>query len=89
MTAVHPESYDAARNILKILGYSTDDIASGKTKAIAELISAIFMVVFSIPPIKGSLPSIRSRALSNTGFIRDYAARYPESRVNRLSPYSV
>lgn len=36
MTAVHPESYDAARTLLKELGYQASDITSGKTADIAK-----------------------------------------------------
>lgn len=34
-TAVHPESYDAARAILKECGYGAEDIAAGRIKGIA------------------------------------------------------
>ena len=39
-TAVHPESYDAARKVLEILGYTTEDICTGKTKEITGKVHA-------------------------------------------------
>ena len=35
-TAVHPESYDAARAILKECGYEADDIISGRVRGLAD-----------------------------------------------------
>ena len=35
-TAVHPESYDAAKKLLSICGYSTDDIRAGKLGELKE-----------------------------------------------------
>lgn len=35
-TAVHPESYDAARKILEIMGYKTADIITGVAKGISD-----------------------------------------------------
>ena len=35
-TAVHPESYDAARKILEIMGYKPSDIITGVAKGISE-----------------------------------------------------
>lgn len=40
MTAVHPESYDAARNLLKELGYTKSDVAEGKTSDIEKRIQS-------------------------------------------------
>lgn len=36
MTAVHPESYEAAKLILKELGYTPQDIADGRTRKLGE-----------------------------------------------------
>lgn len=38
-TAVHPESYPAAKSLLTLCGYSYDDIKSGSVKGITEQIS--------------------------------------------------
>ena len=39
-TAVHPESYDAARKILEIMGYKPSDIITGVAKGISESLSS-------------------------------------------------
>ena len=41
MTAVHPESYDAARIILKELGYTPQDIAGGRTGKLRERVASM------------------------------------------------
>ncbi len=41
MTGVHPESYEAARKLLKGLGFSEADLASGKTAKIRERLKTI------------------------------------------------
>lgn len=38
--AVHPESYDAARKILEIMGYKPSDIITGRAKGISESLSS-------------------------------------------------
>ena len=38
-TAVHPESYDAAKKLLERLGYTPQDLTSGKLKGISKKIS--------------------------------------------------
>ena len=40
-TAVHPESYDAARVLLKELGYSKEDVTNGKTADLEQTISSL------------------------------------------------
>lgn len=35
-TSVHPESYEAARKLLNLFGYTEDDIAGGRVKALSE-----------------------------------------------------
>ncbi|MDD5922283.1 MAG: Tex family protein [Eubacteriales bacterium] len=40
-TAVHPESYSAARAILKMLGYTPSDIEAGKTAGIEKDVQAL------------------------------------------------
>lgn len=40
-TAVHPESYGAARMLLKELGYNKDDVANGKTANLEQTISRL------------------------------------------------
>lgn len=35
-TGVHPESYEAAKSLLKLLGYTEEDIRNGKTKEIVK-----------------------------------------------------
>lgn len=47
MTAVHPESYDAARGLLRELGYSEEDVRNGSTKDI----------VLKVKPELGMKPS--------------------------------
>ena len=39
-TAVHPESYDAARKILEIMGYKPADIITGRAKGISDSLSS-------------------------------------------------
>lgn len=39
-TAVHPESYDAARKILEIMGYKPSDIITGRAKGISDSLSS-------------------------------------------------
>lgn len=39
-TAVHPESYDAARKILEIMGYKPADIITGRAKGISDNLSS-------------------------------------------------
>lgn len=39
-TAVHPESYDAARKILEIMGYKPADIITGRAKGISDGLSS-------------------------------------------------
>lgn len=39
MTAVHPESYDAAKKLLAELGYTKEDVAAGKTADIMKRIA--------------------------------------------------
>ena len=39
-TAVHPESYDAARKVLEIMGYKPSDIITGVAKGISESLSS-------------------------------------------------
>lgn len=39
-TAVHPESYEAARKILNIMGYAPEDILTGAAKGITEKLSS-------------------------------------------------
>ena len=41
MTAVHPESYDAARIVLKELGYTPQDIAGGRTGKLRERVASM------------------------------------------------
>ena len=41
ITAVHPESYDAARIILKELGYTPQDIAGGRTGKLRERVASM------------------------------------------------
>ena len=41
MTAVHPESYEAAKKLLAGLGYSEKDIASGKTREIRTRLKTV------------------------------------------------
>ena len=41
MTAVHPESYDAARIILKELGYTPQDIAGARTGKLRERVASM------------------------------------------------
>lgn len=36
MTAVHPESYKPAKELLKLLGFTEDDVRQGKTRSIRE-----------------------------------------------------
>ena len=38
-TGVHPESYKAAEALLKLCGYSLDDVASGQVKGLANKVS--------------------------------------------------
>jgi uncharacterized protein len=40
-TAVHPESYDAARSLLKLCGYSAAEIAAGGLSALNEKVGAL------------------------------------------------
>ena len=40
-TSVHPESYAAAEQLLKKLGYTTDDIRDGKLKGISKKIGSV------------------------------------------------
>ncbi|MBQ7339807.1 MAG: RNA-binding transcriptional accessory protein [Clostridia bacterium] len=40
-TAVHPESYESVEKLLKIVGYSLDDVANGKIGDLREKISSI------------------------------------------------
>jgi uncharacterized protein len=47
MTAVHPESYEAARGLLRELGYSEEDVRNGSTKDI----------VLKVKPELGGKPS--------------------------------
>ncbi len=39
-TAVHPESYDTARSLLKLFGYSENDITDKKVKGLCDKVSA-------------------------------------------------
>ena len=41
ITAVHPESYDAARIVLKELGYTPQDIAGGRTGKLRERVASM------------------------------------------------
>ncbi len=42
-TGVHPESYDAAKALLELCGYSVNDAANGKLDSLSEKIEAIGM----------------------------------------------
>ena len=67
-TGVHPESYDAAKKLLEIFGYSHDDVAESGAKGIAHLpvIKAIdelgipidFVAGTSIGAINGALVAV-------------------------------
>lgn len=40
-TAVHPESYDAAKALLRLCGYREDDVKNGKIAGLREKVSAV------------------------------------------------
>jgi len=41
MTSVHPESYEAARELLKLLGFTADDVREGNTKDIEKKLKEV------------------------------------------------
>ncbi len=57
MTAVHPESYDAARIVLKELGYTPQDIAGGRTGKLRERVASMKVTAGGM---RGGFPGYRT-----------------------------
>lgn len=51
MTSVHPESYDAARELLKLLGFSDEDVRDGNTRDIEK----------KLKEVKASIPELAKK----------------------------
>ncbi len=51
MTSVHPESYEAARELLKLLGFTADDVREGNTRDIEK----------KLKEVKASIPELAKK----------------------------